>query len=152
MSHSDTPAIEVCSLCKVYAGKSSPPKEALKSVRSLISREHFRPLGPNGAGQVNSYKYSCRASDQNIRQRSDLWPDISRMPRRARGSIGLVPQELNLDSIFHRDEVDGPSSEGFTVCPRTKGEQTKYLALLGLRQRRMSMRDHFQAECVAAFR
>jgi len=95
-------AIEIKDLVKTYAGrKKHPPKEALKGINLSISRGSiFGLLGPNGAGKstlINILAGLVIKSGGSAR----IWDfDIDVNPRRARRSIGVVPQELNLDAFF----------------------------------------------------
>ena len=132
MSHSDTPAIEVCSLCKVYAGKSSPPKEALKSVDLSISRGSiFGLLGPNGAGKSTLINILAGLVIKTSGSARIYGWDIIKDMRRARGSIGLVPQELNLDSFFTPREVMDLQA-GFYGVPKNQRRTNEILGVLGL--------------------
>ena len=135
MSHSDTPAIEVCSLYKVYAGKSSPPKEALKSVDLSISRGSiFGLLGPNGAGKSTLINILAGLVIKTSGSARIYGWDIIKDMRRARGSIGLVPQELNLDSFFTPREVMDLQA-GFYGVPKNQRRTNEILGVLGLRDK-----------------
>ena len=132
MSHSDTPAIEVCSLYKVYAGKRSPPKEALKSVDLSISRGSiFGLLGPNGAGKSTLINILAGLVIKTSGSARIYGWDIIKDMRRARGSIGLVPQELNLDSFFTPREVMDLQA-GFYGVPKNQRRTNEILGVLGL--------------------
>lgn len=135
MSHFDTPAIEVCSLHKVYAGKSSPPKEALKSVDLSISRGSiFGLLGPNGAGKSTLINILAGLVIKTSGSARIYGWDIIKDMRRARGSIGLVPQELNLDSFFTPREVMDLQA-GFYGVPKNQRRTNEILGVLGLRDK-----------------
>ena len=132
MSHSDTPAIEVCSLYKIYAGKNSPPKEALKSVDLSISRGSiFGLLGPNGAGKSTLINILAGLVIKTSGSARIYGWDIIKDMRRARGSIGLVPQELNLDSFFTPREVMDLQA-GFYGVPKNQRRTNEILDVLGL--------------------
>ena len=95
-------AIEVRGLRKTYRGtRKQPDKEALKGVDLEVPRGSvFGLLGPNGAGKstlINILAGLVIKSEGTAR----IWDfDIDVNPRRARRSIGVVPQELNLDAFF----------------------------------------------------
>ena len=95
-------AIEARGLGKTYAaGGGSPPVEALKSVDLTIPRgSFFGLLGPNGAGKstfINVLAGLARKTSGTV----SIWGyDIDAETRMARSSIGVVPQELNLDPFF----------------------------------------------------
>src|ERR1700733_11705675 len=101
---SDSPnlAVEIKGLTKVYRGsKRSPPKEALKGIDLEIPRGCiFGLLGPNGAGKstlINILAGLVIKSSGTAR----VWDfEVDEEPRSARASIGVVPQELNLDAFF----------------------------------------------------
>lgn len=95
-------AIEIKGLVKTYAGrKKQPAKEALRGIDLAIPRGSiFGLLGPNGAGKstlINILAGLVVKTSGTAR----IWNfDIDANPRRARRSIGVVPQELNLDAFF----------------------------------------------------
>jgi len=95
-------AIEIKGLRKTYAGrKKQAPKEALKGIDLAVPRGSiFGLLGPNGAGKstlINILAGLVVKTGGSAR----IWDfDIETNPRRARRSIGVVPQELNLDAFF----------------------------------------------------
>ncbi|MBL3570550.1 ABC transporter ATP-binding protein [Rhodovulum sp. BSW8] len=95
-------AIEIEGLTKTYAASGSqPPKQALKGIDlDIPAGSIFGLLGPNGAGKstlINilaglvlktSGKVSIWGFDQDVN------------PRQSRASIGVMPQELNIDPFF----------------------------------------------------
>lgn len=93
-------AIEARGLYKYYADGGAA-KPALKRVDLDIPRGSiFGLLGPNGAGKstfINILAGLVIKSEGEVR----VWGfDIDRSPREARASIGIVPQELNIDPFF----------------------------------------------------
>lgn len=100
-------AIEVKNLSKTYKGAfGQPEKHALNDVSLSIPRgSFFALLGPNGAGKstfinILAGLVTKTSGDANI------WGyDIEREMRAARRSIGIVPQELNLDPFFTPREL-----------------------------------------------
>jgi ABC-2 type transport system ATP-binding protein len=95
-------AIEIRGLRKVYSGaKGQPPKEALKGIDLDIPRGSvFGLLGPNGAGKstmINILAGLVVKSAGSVK----IWGfDQDVNPRQSRASIGVMPQELNLDPFF----------------------------------------------------
>ncbi len=93
---SASPAISVRNLCKTYASGF----EALKGVSLDIRRgEIFALLGPNGAGKTTLISIVCgivRATAGSVTVNGH---DIVSGWRAARTQIGLVPQELTIDSF-----------------------------------------------------
>jgi len=95
-------AVETDGLCKTYAGSGGQPeKRALDDVSLAIPRgSFFGLLGPNGAGKstlINILGGLVTRSTGKAR----IWGyDIEQDMRAARRSIGIVPQELNIDPFF----------------------------------------------------
>jgi ABC-2 type transport system ATP-binding protein len=100
-------AIEISGLNKTYAGNSiQPPQEALININLKIPRSaFFGLLGPNGAGKstiINIMAGLVIKSSGDVK----VWNyDIEKEMRQARSSIGIVPQELNIDPFFTPREV-----------------------------------------------
>jgi len=100
-------AVEIKGLTKTYrASKHMPPKEALKGINLNIPRGSiFGLLGPNGAGKstlINILAGLVIKSSGTAR----VWNyEVDEQPRLARSSIGVVPQELNLDAFFTPREL-----------------------------------------------
>lgn len=95
-------AVAARGLTKTYAASGRRPAvEALKSVDLEIPvGSFFGLLGPNGAGKstfINVLSGLARKTAGTV----ELWGhDIDTSQRMARSSIGVVPQELNLDPFF----------------------------------------------------
>ena len=126
-------AIEVRGLRKTYRGsRRQPPKEALKGIDLEVPRGSiFGLLGPNGAGKstlINILAGLVVKSEGTAR----IWGfDIDRNPRRGRRSIGVVPQELNLDAFFTpRETLD--IQAGLYGVPRGERRTEEILAAVGL--------------------
>jgi ABC-2 type transport system ATP-binding protein len=128
----NAPAVRTAGLRKVYRSRQGPPKKALKSVDLEIQRGSvFGLLGPNGAGKstlINILaglviKTSGRAWIQG-------W-DIEENMREARCSIGVVPQELNLDSFFSPREMMDLQA-GFYGVPKKQRRTMEILRALAL--------------------
>ncbi|MGQ0663970.1 MAG: ABC transporter ATP-binding protein [Pseudomonadota bacterium] len=97
-------AVEIENLTKIYA--AAPGRPALDRVDLTVRRgELFGLLGPNGAGKstlINIMAGLVNKSAGTVR----IWGiDIDRDPRTARGAIGVVPQELNIDAFFTPREL-----------------------------------------------
>jgi ABC-2 type transport system ATP-binding protein len=95
-------AVEVKGLVKTYdGGKLWAPKTALQGVDLAIPRgSFFGLLGPNGAGKstlINILAGLVLKSAGEVK----IWNhDLDRESRACRLSIGVVPQELNIDPFF----------------------------------------------------
>ena len=93
--------VDVKNLKKTYSKKGSNVVEALKSLNLEVKEgEIFGLLGPNGAGKstfINILGGSVIKSEGKV----NVWGfDIDKNPRQARASIGIVPQEVNVDPFF----------------------------------------------------
>ncbi|HTN35319.1 MAG TPA: ABC transporter ATP-binding protein [Marinobacter sp.] len=90
------PDISVRHLSKVYEGGF----RALKDINLEIKRgEIFALLGPNGAGKTTLISIICGIVNPSSGEVKAAGYDIIKEYRQARGSIGLVPQELSTDSF-----------------------------------------------------
>lgn len=100
-------AVRIRGLRKLYKGEGKgEPKLALKHVDLDIPRGSlFGLLGPNGAGKstlINIMAGLVNKTEGTV----SLWGhDIDRDTRMARASIGIVPQELNIDPFFTPKEL-----------------------------------------------
>ena len=132
MDHPNAPAIEVSSLRKIYSSVEGPPKEALKSLNLTVPRGAiFGLLGPNGAGKSTLINILAALVVKTSGSARILGWDIDLHMRRARESIGVVPQELNLDSFFSPREVMDLQA-GLYGVPKRKRQTMEILEALGL--------------------
>ncbi|MBS0297288.1 MAG: ABC transporter ATP-binding protein [Proteobacteria bacterium] len=126
-------ALEVSGLVKTYpAGKSTPPKTALKGVDLKIPRgSMFGLLGPNGAGKstlINILAGLTRKSEG----KACIWGrDIDERPRDARAALGVVPQELAADVFFTPKEALEVQA-GLYGVPKGERRTLELLEALGL--------------------
>ena len=126
-------AIQISGLRKTYAAtRRAEPKEALKGVDLNIPKGSiFGLLGPNGAGKstlINIMAGLVIKSAGQVR----IWgfdQDIN--PRQSRASIGIVPQELNLDAFLTpRESLD--LQAGLYGVPKAQRRTDEILAAVGL--------------------
>ncbi|MGO1691822.1 MAG: ABC transporter ATP-binding protein [Marinobacter sp.] len=90
------PDISVKNLNKVYEDGF----QALKNINLDIHQgEIFALLGPNGAGKTTMISIICGITNLSSGEVRAAGHDIVKDYRKARESIGLVPQELNTDSF-----------------------------------------------------
>jgi ABC-2 type transport system ATP-binding protein len=126
-------ALEISGLVKTYsAGKSTPPKHALKGVDLKVRRgSMFGLLGPNGAGKstlINILAGLCRKSAGEVR----IWDrDIDERPRDARSALGVVPQEIAADVFFTPREALEVQAGLYGVPPHQR-RTDELLSALGL--------------------
>ncbi|MEM1342086.1 MAG: ABC transporter ATP-binding protein [Pseudomonadota bacterium] len=126
-------AIEIDGLRKTYgASGAEPEKEALKGVDLRIrAGAIFGLLGPNGAGKstlINIMAGLVIKSAGSVR----IWGfDQDKNPRQSRASIGVMPQELNLDAFFTpRGSLDVQA--GLYGVPKRARRTDEILELIGL--------------------
>ena len=126
-------AISVSGLRKTYAGSGkAPAKEALKGIDLAIPRGSiFGLLGPNGAGKstfINILAGLVRKSGGS----AEVWGfDIDKNARQARASIGIVPQEINMDVFFTPMEALEIQA-GLYGVPKQRRRTMEILNALGL--------------------
>ncbi len=128
----DAPAIETKGLRKVYAGGRTPPKVALQSVDLRVPRGSiFGLLGPNGAGKSSLINILAGLVVKSAGTARICGWDIDTEMRKARASIGVVPQELNLDAFFTPREVMELQA-GFYGIPKRERRTMEILRALSL--------------------
>tara|TARA_Y100001958_G_C21204849_1_gene531072 strand:- start:537 stop:1463 length:927 start_codon:yes stop_codon:yes gene_type:complete len=90
-------------LTKIYAKKSSANNSilALNKLNLKVKQgEIFGLLGPNGAGKT-TFINILGGLVEKTSGKVDVWGfDIDKNPRQVKASIGIVPQEVNLDAFF----------------------------------------------------
>ena len=94
-------ALKVENLTKIYTNKSSKQIKALNNLNLEVKEgEIFGLLGPNGAGKTTFLNILAGTVIKNS-GKVDVWGyDLDKNPRQVRSSIGIVPQEVNLDAFF----------------------------------------------------
>ena len=95
-------AISVKGLTKIFREKSKKSIVALNELNLEVKQgEIFGLLGPNGAGKttfINILSGTVLKTVGNV----NVWGfDLAKDPRQVRASIGIVPQEVNLDAFFN---------------------------------------------------
>ena len=93
--------VDVKNLKKTYLKKGAYLVEALKNLNLEVKEgEIFGLLGPNGAGKstfINILGGSVIKTEGKV----NVWGfDLDKNPRQVRASIGIVPQEVNVDPFF----------------------------------------------------
>ena len=94
-------AVSVNQLTKIYAKKTTNSVVALNELNLEVKEgEIVGLLGPNGAGKttfINILSGTVIKTKGSV----NVWGfDIDKNPRQVRASIGIVPQEVNLDAFF----------------------------------------------------
>ena len=93
--------LTVKNLKKNYKKNSSQTVKAIENLNLEVKQDEiFGLLGPNGAGKstfINILAGTVLKTSGQI----NVWGfDIDKNPRQVRASIGIVPQEVNLDPFF----------------------------------------------------
>lgn len=126
-------AVRVRALNKTYrpAGKS-PAKRALIDVDLDVPRGClFGLLGPNGAGKSTLINILAGLVIKTSGH-AEIWGhDIEKESRSARASIGVVPQELNIDPFFTPRQLLDLQAGLYGVPPKER-ETMGILRALGL--------------------
>jgi len=94
-------AVSVNLLTKIYAKNSSNSVVALNELNLEVKEgEIFGLLGPNGAGKT-TFINILSGTVIKTKGRVNVWGfDVDKNPRQVRASVGIVPQEVNLDAFF----------------------------------------------------
>ena len=94
-------ALKVEKLTKIYSTKSSNEIKALNNLNLEVKEgEIFGLLGPNGAGKTTFLNILAGTVIKNSGYVNVWGFDLDKNPRQVRASIGIVPQEVNLDAFF----------------------------------------------------
>ena len=94
-------ALRVEKLTKIYSKKSSNEVKALNNLNLEVKEgEIFGLLGPNGAGKTTFLNILAGTVIKNSGIVNVWGYDLDINPRQVRSSIGIVPQEVNLDAFF----------------------------------------------------
>ena len=94
-------ALKVEKLTKIYSGKTSKEIKALNNLNLEVKvGEIFGLLGPNGAGKTTFLNILAGTVIKNFGNVNVWGYDLDKNPRQVRASIGIVPQEVNLDAFF----------------------------------------------------
>ena len=94
-------ALKVEKLTKIYSEKSGNKIKALNNLNLEVKEgEIFGLLGPNGAGKTTFLNILAGTVIKNSGIVNVWGSDLDKNPRQVRSSIGIVPQEVNLDAFF----------------------------------------------------
>ena len=94
-------ALKVEKLTKIYSKKSPNEIIALNNLNLEVKEgEIFGLLGPNGAGKTTFLNILAGTVIKNSGHVNVWGYDLDQNPRQVRSSIGIVPQEINLDAFF----------------------------------------------------
>ncbi|OSQ53316.1 ABC transporter ATP-binding protein [Marivita geojedonensis] len=121
-------AIEIEGLKKTYSGG----KEALKGINLNVPRGSvFGLLGPNGAGKSTLINILAGLVTKSAGKVTIWGWDQDVNPRQSRASIGVMPQELNLDPFFTpRGALEVQA--GLYGVPKARRRSDEILEMIGL--------------------
>ncbi len=93
--------LSVKNLEKIYSTKENKNTHALNNLNLDVKEgEIFGLLGPNGAGKT-TFINILAGTVIKTSGKVNVWGfDLDKNPRQVRASIGIVPQEINLDPFF----------------------------------------------------
>ncbi|MEQ9260624.1 MAG: ABC transporter ATP-binding protein [Roseovarius sp.] len=126
-------AVEIRGLTKTYGGRrGAPGKEALKGIDLDIPAGCvFGLLGPNGAGKSTLINILAGLVIKTAGKVAIWGFDQDVNPRQSRASIGVMPQELNLDPFFTPRQALEVQA-GLYGVPKAQRRSDEILALVGL--------------------
>jgi len=130
-------AIEARGLDKTYRAQGKGEAvHALKTVDLAIPRgSFFGLLGPNGAGKSTFINILGGLVVKSGGTASIWGHDIDADPMNARGAIGIVPQELNMDPFFSPGEALEIQA-GYYGVPKSERKTEQILRAVGLWDKR----------------
>jgi len=103
---SNNSALLTNKLTKIYPSKSQNDLKALNSLNLEVKKgEIFGLLGPNGAGKTTLINILGGTVIKSVGSVNVWGFDIDKNPREVRASIGIVPQEVNLDAFFSPKDI-----------------------------------------------
>ena len=93
--------LSVKNLKKIYSSKEAKDVNALNDLNLDVKEgEIFGLLGPNGAGKTTFINILAGTVIKSA-GKVNVWGfDLDKNPRQVRASVGIVPQEVNLDPFF----------------------------------------------------
>jgi ABC-2 type transport system ATP-binding protein len=93
--------LSVKNLKKIYSNKQTEDTYALNDLNLDVKEgEIFGLLGPNGAGKTTFINILAGTVIKSAGQVNVCSFDLDKDPRQVRASVGIVPQEVNLDPFF----------------------------------------------------
>jgi ABC-2 type transport system ATP-binding protein len=127
-----TAAIRITDLKKTYRGKTGEEKIALKGVNLEVPQgAFFGLLGPNGAGKSTLINIMAGLVIKTSGTVEICGHDIDTATRAARQSIGVVPQELVLDTFFTvRQALE--ITAGYYGIPKAQRRTQEIIEAMGL--------------------
>lgn len=99
-------ALELTNICKTYEATSKTPRKvALSNFNMEVEKGSiFGLLGPNGAGKSTIINILAGTVNKTSGTAKIMGVDIDQDPKLAKRKIGVVPQEIALDTFFTVEE------------------------------------------------
>lgn len=128
----NTFAIHIENLHKTYKDKKGEEKIALKGINLDVPRgSFFGLLGPNGAGKSTLINVLAGLVIKSSGSVSICGHDLDTQTRAARRALGVVPQELILDTFFTvRQALE--IQAGYYGVPKAKRQTQAIIDAMGL--------------------
>ena len=136
MTAMTAPAIEIKALTKTYRDRiSGQEKKALNPIDLTVPRgSFFGLLGPNGAGKSTIINILAGTVIKSGGSVAICGHDIDTQMRASRMAIGVVPQELILDTFFTvRQALE--ITAGYYGIPKDKRRTDEIIDAMGLRDK-----------------
>ena len=93
--------LSVKNLKKIYSSKQTGNNHALNNLNLDVKEgEIFGLLGPNGAGKTTFINILAGTVIKTAGHVNVWGYDLDENPRQVRASVGIVPQEVNLDPFL----------------------------------------------------
>ena len=99
-------ALKIEKLTKIYSKNSSKEIKALNNLNLEVKEgEIFGLLGPNGAGKSTFINILAGITVKSSGLVNVWGFDLDKNPRQVKASIGIVPQEVNVDPFFTPEKL-----------------------------------------------
>jgi len=131
-------ALNVENLSKTYSSKGSLDKIALVDFNLKVEKGSiFGLLGPNGAGKSTLINILAGTVNKTSGKASIMGVDIDQSPKLAKTKIGVVPQEVAIDTFFPVEEALEFYAGYYGIRPQDRKTQ-EILTALGLKDKAKS--------------
>lgn len=131
-------ALNVENLSKTYTSKGFADKKALIDFNLKVEKGSiFGLLGPNGAGKSTLINILAGTVNKTSGKASIMGVDIDQSPKLAKTKIGIVPQEVAIDTFFPVEEALEFYAGYYGIRPQDRKTQ-EILTALGLKDKAKS--------------
>jgi ABC-2 type transport system ATP-binding protein len=113
--------LSVKNLKKIYSNKQTGDTHALNDLNLDVKEgEIFGLLGPNGAGKTTFINIIAGTVIKTAGQVNVWGFDLDKNPRQVRASVGIVPQEVNLDPFFSPRKLLELQAGLYGICEKNR--------------------------------